>query len=209
MAYYASRQYLVTSVHQLPIVLYCVWLVVFLCPWGGRSPALSIRNSHPEKWTSKTLIHTGQAREINERWERVTVNSISFIGTPTPRKNARQIITVCDRTVTFQLNDLWPKYLARSFTLILFSSYSVTVRGQSSQSWDEKCFLKIKKKYCFHYGCMIWRDVFLVACRTLCAKEVVSATWNESDLVTSAVIFNYTVSGKRCHSTFASNFAKC
>ena len=52
---------------------------------GGRSPALSFMNSHPEKCTSKAPFHTGEAMGINELW---------FIQTATWAKNARKII-VC------------------------------------------------------------------------------------------------------------------
>ena len=47
---------------------------------------------------------------------------------------------LCVWTITFVLNDLWPKYLACWFILTLSRSASkVNVRGQSSWSHDEGC----------------------------------------------------------------------
>jgi len=85
-------------------------------------------------------------------------------------------VCLCVRPITFEINNLWPRYVAcwLIFSLSRWSS-KVKVIDQISLLKDENCSF-------FGYGYKLRRDVLLVICRVLCAK-VVSATSSEGFLV--------------------------
>ena len=63
---------------------------------------------------------------------------------------------VCVLAITFDLYDVWPRYLACCFILTLYRpSFKFKVIGHSSTSQDEKCSL-------FSYGCTLRCDVCIL-----------------------------------------------
>ena len=74
------------------------------------------------------------------RWMQVYFCECFCIYKPVVVQVEQLVQCLCVWTITFVLNDLWPKYLACWFILTLSRSASkVNVRGQSSWSHDEGC----------------------------------------------------------------------
>ena len=92
-------------------------------------------------------------------------------------RSSKLVVCMCVRTITFELSDLWPRYLARWFILTRSRSNSKV------KVTEQKLFLF------FRYRCTLRCDVFLVVCLVLCSK-MVGATSNEGFLVKSKAILH-------------------
>jgi len=101
-----------------------------------------------------------------------------------------QSVCVCIRTITFEVNALWPTYLACWFFLTLSRSRSkVKVIGQKFTVTGWQCS--------FSFSVTRWRiwrmhvTSDMVVCQILCAK-MVGATSSEGFLVSILRVDNYT-----------------